>query len=117
MKNDIQNIEDIKKVVDQQYGQLLKDPDTSPKFSHLHIAEHLPTIYSFWAFIVLGGEHVYKGNAFQKHIPLDLKEIHFEKWMKFLNEAIYSHFEGPNADKLWNQAKFFETIFRAKLIK
>ncbi|MFI5204102.1 MAG: group III truncated hemoglobin [Flavobacteriales bacterium] len=117
MLTDIQHINDIKKIVDYQYDKLLNDADTGPKFKHLHLEEHLPTIYTFWAFIVLGGEHSYKGNAFQKHESLGLKEIHFEKWMKFLNEAIFTHFAGSNADKLWNQAKTFETIFRAKLIK
>ena len=115
MLPDIQHIDDIKKVVDYQYNKLLKDPDTQPKFAHLHIEEHLPTIYTFWAFIVLGGEHSYKGNAFQKHQPLGLQEIHFTKWMGFLHEAIYTHYTGSNADKMWNQARMFETIFKSKL--
>jgi hemoglobin len=117
MKTDITSIQDIALIVNKQYDDLLKDPVTAPIFSHLSIKEHLPVIHTFWAFIVLGGEHSYRGNAFEKHVPLGLQEIHFEKWMNYLNNAIYSQFEGPNADKMWNQARLFETIFKAKLIK
>jgi hypothetical protein len=46
---------------------------------------------------------------------LGLESIHFKKWMQYLNEGIYNHFKGPNADKLWNQARFFETVFKSKL--
>jgi hypothetical protein len=115
--SDILNIEDIKVVVNYQYEQLLLDVDTKSKFADLKLEDHLPTIYTFWAFIVLGGDYSYKGNAFEKHVRLDLKEIHFEKWMSFLHQGIYNNFKGENADKMWNQAKLFETMFKAKLIK
>jgi hypothetical protein len=37
--------------------------------------------------------------------------------MSFLHQGIYNNFKGENADKMWNQAKLFETMFKAKLIK
>jgi hemoglobin len=112
---DIKTIKDIKIVVDHQYQLLLSDADTKAKFSHLHIEEHLPTIYNFWAFLVLNIPNSYMGNAFQKHVPLQLEKIHFEKWMQFLFEGIDLHFQGENAHKMKEKASHLGMIFKAKL--
>jgi hemoglobin len=112
---DILTIEDIKRIVDIQYQLLLSDEDTKTKFSHLHIEEHLPTIYNFWAFLVLNIPNAYTGNAFQKHIPLQLEKIHFDKWMQFLFKGIDTHFQGKNADTMKEKALNLGMIFKAKL--
>jgi hemoglobin len=112
---DIQNIADIKLIVDYQYQQLLSDADTKSKFTHLHIEEHLPTIYNFWAFLVLNIPNSYMGNAFQKHVPLQLEKIHFDKWMQFLFAGIDQHFAGKNADTMKEKALNLGMIFKAKL--
>jgi hemoglobin len=112
---DISTIEDIQLIVDYHYNQLLSDSITKPKFSHIQLFEHMPTIYSFWAFLILDIPNTYMGNAFQKHVPLHLEKIHFEKWLQFLNEGINLHFKGANADKMKEKANHLAMIFKAKL--
>jgi hemoglobin len=112
---DISTIADIQLIVDYHYQQLLSDPITKPKFSHVNIIDHMPTIYSFWGFLVLDIPNTYMGNAFQKHVPLNLEKIHFEKWLQFLNEGIDLHFQGDNADKMKEKANHLGMIFKAKL--
>ncbi len=112
---DINTIGDIKVVVDYQYKRLLSDETTKTKFAHLHIEEHLPTIYNFWAFLVLNIPNSYMGNAFQKHVPLQLEKIHFDKWMQFLFSGIDLNFAGKNADTMKEKALNLGMIFKAKL--
>lgn len=115
MKRDIENINDIERIVRSQYDLLLNDPDTAPKFSHLTIEEHFPKIFGFWEMVIFSKPMAYTGNAFQPHLKLELQKIHFEKWISFFNHSVDSEFEGPLAEKAKNHAKLMAAIFQPKL--
>ena len=117
MKPDITTRADVEKIVNQQYKDLLADADTAPVFKNTNLPHHLPHIYEFWSFIILGDDYSYKRNAFEKHVPLGLKEIHFTKWLQFFHNAVNENFEGPNAEKANAQADLFGIIFKSKLLK
>lgn len=115
MIKDIETDLDIELFVRGQYGLLLADPDTSPKFSHINLEEHFPRIFGFWKMVVFTQPMAYTGNAFQPHIKLGLEKIHFDKWIAFLTQVVQENFSGPNADKVLQHAKLMAVIFQSKL--
>ena len=117
MKPDISTRADVEQIVNQQYNNLLSDPVTAPVFANTDLPHHLPHVYDFWSFIILAGDFSYKRNAFEKHVPLGLKEEHFTKWLQFFHDAVNDHFEGPNAEKANAQADLFGIVFKSKLLK
>lgn len=114
---DLSNKEDVKTIVDIQYGNLLKDPETAPVFQHLTIEDHLPTIYKFWCFVldIEAAENRYTGSAFEPHTKLKLEEKHFEIWLSYLHNAINQHFEGENAQKWIEKSNQLGLMFQYKL--
>jgi hemoglobin len=116
-KRPIASFLDIQFVVDEHYRQLLDDPYTSPKFQHVNLPEHMPRIYNFWSFIlnVDAADHPYRGSAFEPHAPLNLERGHFEAWMKYLFNAIDSHYEGEVAEIWKEKASQMGMLFEYKL--
>jgi hemoglobin len=112
---DIETLDDIIKIVDYQYKQLLSDSITSSKFSHLEVKAHMPIIYGFWGFLILGSPHEYKGSAYEKHVPLNLEKIHFDKWLQFLSEGIDIYCTGPKAQMMKERAQHLGLVFKAKM--
>ena len=51
MKQDIKTEQDIENWQNAFYSKLLADPITAPKFAHLDLPIHLPSIVDFWAFV------------------------------------------------------------------
>lgn len=62
---------------------------------------HLPTMYSFWASILLG-EHSYSGQPMVTHVQLSKKvsmdESVFNEWLTLFHQTVDEHFEGPTAE-------------------
>lgn len=94
---DIQNKEDIEKLVNQFYGKVLKDELLAPFFKHLNFVEHLPKMVDFWAFAVLD-EYGYRSNVTDKHMHMPLKQEHFDRWILLFNQTLDSLFSGERAD-------------------
>lgn len=105
MKNDIQNREDIKYLVDTFYSKVQLNALLSPIFNDVakvNWEEHLPKMYDFWAGIILG-ETGFQGNPMQKHLSLSrittFSSEHFDTWLALFNGTIDENFEGNNADE------------------
>jgi len=64
--------------------------------------KHLPVMYAFWEFLLLGTPDAYRGNPIQKHLDLHqkipLKNEHFDRWVLLFQSAVDALFEGPTAD-------------------
>jgi hemoglobin len=58
----------------------------------------MPTMYSFWSSILLG-EESYTGRPFPKHLPLPIKQKHFDRWLELFHQTINDNFEGKLAIK------------------
>ena len=99
---DIEDIGDIKIVVDEFYKKIQGDHLLAPVFA-LRITDwqpHLNTMYNFWnaaLFQVKG----YVGNPMAKHITLPVEASHFDRWINLFYETLDQHFEGP----VTNEAK------------
>ncbi len=115
---DIQTVEDIKLMVDTFYEKVNQDKELlSPVFNdyaRVNWETHLPRMYAFWNN-VLFGVGGYKGNPFQKHIPLPIDGRHFEAWIELFVENVDEHFAGPVAQDAKVRARSIAHIFQSKL--
>lgn len=111
MKADIQNKEDIQKLMKAFYETLLKDDVVGYIFTEvakIDLQEHLPHIVNFWnnALFHTGG---YKNNVTQIHKNLNaqetLKEEHFEQWLAILDQTVDQHHQGEIAEKMKRVAR------------
>lgn len=114
---DIQSFEDVGKVVDLQYKQLLENDLTRKHFEHLNLPEHLPRIYNFWTFIldIDAANHPYQGSAFGVHAKLGLQNLDFEIWQNCLKHAVESQFQGEKASLMLEKANQLGMMFQYKL--
>jgi hemoglobin len=114
---DIQNRQDIELLVRSFYDKVNKDALLSPVFNEVaavHWESHLPIMYDFWSSMLLG-EKSYKGNPFQKHIPLPINKAHFERWLAFFIETVDEHFTGEIAEEAKMRARSIAGVFQYKL--
>ena len=114
MKPDISNRQDVIKLLEHFYGKLLKDDITHHIFKDLDMQAHIPVIADFWSMVLLG-EMNYKGNPFEKHIPLGLKKEHFDCWLKHFNSSVDHFFLGEKATLAKQRANSIAFIFQSKL--
>lgn len=113
-KTDIQNQEDIVRLVDRFYDKVRGDSLLSPVFSHVDWPAHLPRMYSFWASLLLG-DRSYQGNPMLKHLRLPIREEHFDRWMQLFTETMEAEFDGPTADEALDRAKSIAQLFRHRM--
>ena len=114
MKNDILTREDIKLLVDRFYDKVQSDPLLGPVFSHVDWPHHLPTMYNFWSSMLLGDQS-YRGNPFQKHLPLAIDGQHFDQWLKLFTETVDHHFSGEKAEEIKMRARSIAGVFQLRL--
>ena len=116
-KEDLLTESDIKLMVDTFYEKVNKDDILSyvfNDFAKVNWESHLPKMYGFWNK-VLFAKGDYKGNPFQKHIPLPVKKEHFDRWIALFEENMDEHFTGEIAEDAKLRAKSIAHIFHSKL--
>jgi hemoglobin len=113
-KHDIISRQDVELLVDSFYEKVKKDLLLGPVFQHLDWSKHLPNMYHFWTFNLLG-EAGYTGNIIQKHLPLKIEAAHFEQWLKLFNETVDSLFIGEKADEAKSRAYSMSVVIRVKM--
>ncbi len=116
-KKDIKTEEDIKLMVDSFYDKVNQDELLSYVFNEISKVEwdtHLPKMYRFWSTMIFAAG-TYTGNPFEKHIPLPVEKIHFDRWVSLFYENIDEHFEGEVAEDVKTRAKSIAYIFQSKL--
>lgn len=114
MKNDILTREDIKLLVDRFYDKVQIDPLLGPVFQHVNWPHHLPIMYNFWSSMLLGDQS-YRGNPFQKHLPLAIGGQHFDQWLKLFTETVDNHFIGDHAEEIKMRAQSIAGIFQLRM--
>lgn len=114
MKTDITSREDIKILVDRFYDKVKADELLGPVFSHVDWPHHLPIMYNFWSSMMLGDQS-YRGNPFQKHLPLPIQTQHFDQWLKLFRETVQEHFSGEKADEILMRAESIAGIFQMRM--
>ena len=117
MKHRINDIEDIRLLVDRFYEKVRRDDLIGPIFASKVNGdwdEHLDKMYRFWQTVLLG-EHTYKGSPFPPHARLPIEERHFERWLSLFEETLNEHFTGEKKDEaLWRAEKMAKR-FQSKL--
>jgi len=114
---DIENINDIKRMVNTFYGKVRKDNLIGPIFNDKiqnHWDEHLSKLHSFWQSILLK-EQTYFGYPFPPHAQLPINKTHFDRWLSLFTETVDDLFSGPVADEAKNRAYNIADIFQGKL--
>ncbi len=114
MKHDITSREDIKTLVDRFYDKVKLDDFIGPVFSHVDWPHHLPIMYDFWSSMLLGDQS-YRGNPFQKHLPLPIQPPHFERWLQLFRQTVDENFEGEKATEVKSRAEAIAGIFQLRM--
>ena len=105
MKPDISNPVDIRTLIDTFYTKVQTDELIGFIFNEIaqvNWSHHLPVMYAFWEFLLLGTPDAYRGNPIQKHFDLHqkfpLKIEHFDRWVNLFQTTVDEIFEGPVAE-------------------
>lgn len=114
MKHDILTRDDIKILVDSFYEKVQADPLIGPVFAHVDWPHHLPTMYNFWSSMLLGDQS-YRGNPFQKHLPLAIGGQHFDQWLKLFTETVDDLFTGDKAEEVKMRANNIAGVFQMRM--
>lgn len=117
MKKDIENLEDIKTLVDTFYGRIQQDQFIGPIFNE-HIQdrwpEHIAKMYTFWQTILLD-DYTYQGRPFPPHATLPIEQHHFDHWIQLFDKTVNDLFEGPIAEEAKSRGRKMAALFMVKL--
>lgn len=105
MNHDIALPADIKLLIDTFYVKVQSDELLGPVFNDVAQVDwprHLPVMYAFWEFLLLGQSDGYRGNPIQKHFDLHqkhrLKAEYFDRWVEIFQATVDELFTGPKAE-------------------
>lgn len=116
-KKDIENLDDIKKLVDVFYDKVREDELLAPIFNGIiqdRWPQHLNIMYTFWQTVLLG-EHTYYGSPFVPHANLPIDHHHFQTWLKLFNATVDDLFAGKIADEAKWRADKMALMFETKI--
>jgi hemoglobin len=123
MKKDLQNREDIIRLVDAFYDKVKKDEVIGYFFNsieHTDWEKHLPVMYDFWEN-VLFYTGKYSGNPMEVHSRLHSKSPmnmqHFIHWTQLFKETADEMFEGQNTELIKQRAVSIATVMQIKIFK
>jgi hemoglobin len=109
--HDIISTEDIRKLIDTFYTRVKEDEVIGYIFNevaNVNWEHHLPKMYAFWEFLLLGGES-YSGNPIEPHKNLHqrhpLKKEFFDRWVELFTRTVDENFRGINAEEAKNKAR------------
>jgi hemoglobin len=111
---DINNRNDIVTLVNLFYEKVKQDEKLTPFFAHVNWPAHLPTMYDFWASMLLG-ERTYTGAPFQKHISLGIQSEHFDRWLLLFHQTVNENFTGDKAEEVKQRAASIAGVWHYKL--
>ncbi|MFT3843478.1 MAG: group III truncated hemoglobin [Lacibacter sp.] len=121
MKKDIENRDDIVKLVDTFYDRVKPDDQIGYFFTKVvpvDWSRHLPLMYNFWENIIFHSG-TYGGNPMQVHKEVHLKsplcKEHFDHWIELFNATIDDLFEGDNAEMAKQRALSIATVMQIKI--
>lgn len=117
MKKDIENLDDIKLLVDTFYGRIQQDDMLGIIFNQNiqdRWPEHLNKMYRFWQTILLD-EYTYDGRPFPPHAHLPIHQKHFDHWLSLFSQTLDDLFEGKKAEEAKWRANKMAIMFNSKL--
>ena len=117
VKEDIKDLTDIKRMVDEFYATVQSDKLIGPIFNSViqnRWPEHLEKMYTFWQTILLE-THTYQGRPFPPHAQLPIEKEHFDRWLQLFEANLNKLFSGPIADEARRRAHKMAELFLLKL--
>lgn len=114
---DIENIDDIKILVDTFYQHIQQDNTLGIIFKQNiqdRWPEHLNKMYSFWQTLLLE-DYTYYGRPFPPHAHLPISQVHFDIWLNIFTETIDKLFAGEKAEEAKSRAQKMAIMFQSKL--
>lgn len=117
LKKEIENIADIKLLVNEFYGKVRQDELLKDIFNGIiqdRWPEHLNKMYKFWQTVLLG-EHTYKGSPFPPHAVMPVEIEHFERWLMHWSETVNKYYVGEKAERAIWQGQRMAQMFLSKI--
>lgn len=99
-KKDIQNDEDIKRLVHQFYDKVGNDERLGYVFNDVAQVDwdtHLPKMVDFWSNILFQTRR-FNGRPYRKHRPLPIKRDDFNIWLGLWTKTVDELFAGEKAE-------------------
>lgn len=122
MKKDIENIDDIKLLINSFYDKVKADKTIGYIFNDIakvNWEKHLPVMYNFWENLLFFTGS-YNGNpmiAHEKwHKAIHFTSTHFEQWIKLFTSTVDELFEGEKAEMAKQRAISIATVMQIKII-
>jgi hemoglobin len=122
---DIENREDIEKLLKAFYNKALTDEIIGYIFTDvakLDLEHHLPIIADFWEMILfqtVNFQEKYQRSPMTAHLQLNektaLKPEHFTRWLELFDEIIDANFIGEKADLAKFRAKSIGKTIQMKV--
>ncbi len=116
-KKDIQDLADIRLLVDSFYEKVRADAVLAPIFDEKigdNWPAHLEKMYKFWQTLLLK-ERTYQGSPFPPHAFLPIGESHFQIWLSLFYQTLEELFEGETALEARIRATKIAEVFLAKI--
>ena len=122
LKKDIENREDIYKIVKEFSVKLMNDEVMIHFFKELEdpilLEEHLQVLVDFWDNIIFYSG-AYQKNAMKPHIEMQnqkpFQKIHFTHWLSHFNATVDGFFEGQNAHNAKSRALSIATVMEIRI--
>lgn len=122
MKKEIENIDDIKLLINSFYDKVKADETIGYIFNDIakvNWEKHLPVMYNFWEN-VLFFTGSYTGNPMPVHVKMhavvNFKAAHFERWLKLFTATVDELFEGEKAALAKQRAISIATMMQLKIL-
>ena len=110
----LESREDIELLVRLFYERVQSDELLAPLFKNVHWPDHLPVMYNFWSSMILG-DFSYQGQPFAKHLPLNLRSEHFQRWLMLFHQTVDENFSGDRAIEIRERASTIAKVWQHKL--
>lgn len=116
-RKEIENRDDIIRLVDQFYKYVRNDQLIGPIFDAKiknHWSTHLQKLYDFWESRLFGND-VYAGRPLMVHKNLPIASEHFNRWIKLWHQTIDEMFVGKKAGEAKEKATSIGDFFQKKM--
>lgn len=114
----IEDINDIKLLVDTFYGKVREDDLLKDIFNNViqdRWLQHLDKMYRFWQTVLLDDDRTYFGAPFPPHAKLPVDKVHFERWLQLFYGTVDNLFIGERAERAKLQGSRMAEIFLYKI--
>ena len=120
-RSDIENRQDIIRLVDAFYERIRRDAKLGPIFediAHVNWHTHLPRMYDFWDSVIFRTA-TFRGNPLLVHGKLaqmaDMGRPTFDRWLSLFRETVFDLFEGTQAALIVRSAEDMANVIHGRI--